>query len=219
MATDIRQIAMFSGNPEAFFKALQACAATRFYPAKSIITWEGDECLSVYFILEGWVELYRASLDGREQIIDRLGEGEAFNLAPVFMESAIQQATARALKPCTLMVIRKKEFLNLLDQFPESYKALARYFASRLAMMADHIENLSLHSVRVRLARFLIREAEKGSDPGWTQEDMGRRLGTVRDVIGRTLRRFENDGLIRMARQRILLLDRDRLTHTAEGRQ
>ncbi len=217
MAIDPRQIVLFSGLPEPFFTALQACAAIKKYPAKSIITWEGDECLSVYFILEGRVELYQASPDGREQIIDRLGEGEAFNLAPAFKDSPVQQATARALEPCILMMIGQREFIHLMDQFPESYKALAKYFASRLVMMVEMIQNLSLHSVRVRLAKFLMREAEIGTDPRWTQEDMARRLGTVRDVIGRTLRQFEDDGLIRITRQRILLLDRERLTRTAKG--
>jgi CRP/FNR family transcriptional regulator len=217
MAIDPRQFVLFRGLPEPFFTALQDCAAIKKYPAKSIITWEGDECLSVYFILEGRVELYQASPDGREQIIDRLGEGEAFNLAPVFKIPAVQQATVRALTPCSLMMIGQSEFIHLMDQFPQSYKALAKYFAFRLVMMAEMIQNLSMHSVRVRLARFLMHEAEIGGDPRWTQEDMARRLGTVRDVVGRTLRQFEDDGLIRIARQRILLLDRERLTRTAKG--
>jgi CRP/FNR family cyclic AMP-dependent transcriptional regulator len=215
MAIDFKQIALFADFPETFFEAMHACAVIKKFPAKSIITWEGDECQLVYFILEGWVELFRASRDGREQIIERLKEGEAFNLAPIFTTMPVQQATARALKPSILAVVSQKDFINLMDQFPQSYKALACHFARRLANMADSIETLSLYSVRGRLAKFLIDEADTSGDQRWTQEDMARRLGTVRDVIGRMLRQFEDDGLIRMARQRILLLDRERILDIA----
>lgn len=219
MATDLKGIPLFAGFPDSFFEAIRKCVVVKKFPEKAIIIWEGDECQSVYFVLEGQVELYCASNEGREQIIDRLGKGEAFNLAPVFVENPIQQATVRAIRPSTLAVIGQKDFLVLMDRFPESCKVIAQLFVTRLVDMTDSLVTISLHPVRVRLARFLIHEAESCGDSGWTQGDMARRLGTVRDVIGRVLRKFEDDELIRITRQRIMLLDRERLMRMAEGNE
>ena len=41
-------------------------------------------------------------------------------------------------------------------------------------------------------------------------------LGTVRDIVGRTLRAFADAGLVQMERQRIVLLDREGLEAEAE---
>ena len=51
----------------------------------------------------------------------------------------------------------------------------------------------------------------------WTQDDMARQIGTVRDVIGRTLRDFEGKGLIQRDRGNISLIDREGLERTANG--
>jgi CRP/FNR family transcriptional regulator len=91
-----------------------------------------------------------------------------------------------------------------------------RDFAARLHHLTNLTEDLALRTVRGRLARFLISEADLGSvDREWTQEEMAVRLGTVRDVIGRTLRSLEDEGLVRRERQQIILLDREALMEEA----
>ena len=88
--------------------------------------------------------------------------------------------------------------------------------------MTDLIETLSLYSVRQRVAKFLIDEAdaiEKENAVRWTQTDMAKRLGTVRDVLGRTLRKFADEGLVRFERERIILLDRQGLEKAATGEE
>jgi CRP/FNR family transcriptional regulator len=63
--------------------------------------------------------------------------------------------------------------------------------------------------VRERLARFLLEHVEGGQvAQRWTQEEIAAHLGTVRDMVGRTLRAFADAGLLRIERQRIVLLNR-----------
>jgi CRP/FNR family transcriptional regulator len=76
----------------------------------------------------------------------------------------------------------------------------------------DLVEDLSLRTVRGRLARLLLEEAESGEvTRHWTQAEIAARLGTVREMIGRTLRALADAGHIRIDRQRIVLLDREGL--------
>jgi CRP-like cAMP-binding protein len=95
------------------------------------------------------------------------------------------------------------------------------------------VENLGLYSVPERLIRFLLDQADQHTDQAsgsaagpsedtrpaviqrWTQQDIAVHLGTVRDVIGRSLRALEDDGLIRLDRGRITLVDRGELERLA----
>jgi len=103
--------------------------------------------------------------------------------------------------------------------------ALLQDFADRLDHLTILVEDLSLRTVRGRLARFLLEHAstELGGTVGegevarrWTQDEIAAHLGTVRDTVGRTLRAFVDAGLVRMDRQRIVLLDREGLEAEAQ---
>jgi CRP/FNR family cyclic AMP-dependent transcriptional regulator len=80
------------------------------------------------------------------------------------------------------------------------------------------VEDLALHTVRTRLARFLLARADGKQPPKrWTQEEVAAQIGTVRDVVGRALRTFVADGLIRRERGRIVVVDRESLELEATG--
>lgn len=96
--------------------------------------------------------------------------------------------------------------------------AILEDFAEKLDHLTDLVEDLALRTVRGRLARFLLEQAdERGTTTRWTQDDIAARIGTVRDMVGRTLRSFVDAGLIRRDRQRIVLLDREGLEQEAGG--
>ena len=86
------------------------------------------------------------------------------------------------------------------------------------------VEDLSLRSVKSRLARLLLAEAEGGASTTEldrsqmvTQAEMAARLGTVREMIGRALRELADDGLIEFDRHRIVIVNRDGLVGVGEG--
>lgn len=222
MPTDIKTIRLLCGQSQDVFTRIIECSVVKHYQANEFISWQADSCEFVYFILKGEVEIYRLSPAGREQILDRLGQGGCLNLVPAILENASNQANARALSACELLALRKSEFSRMLKQFPEFALAVTRFFAERLVRMADLIETLSLYSVRQRVAKFLVDQAdaiENDSSIRWTQSDMAKPLGTVRDVLGRTLRKFADEGLVRFEREKIILLDRQGLEKAALGEE
>jgi CRP/FNR family transcriptional regulator len=222
MKIDYAEIGLFRDLPDEVLAEVIECAQVKHMDADAPVIWAGDECEAVYFILAGRVDISRLSAQGREQVLERLGPGEAFNLVPVFQRNPLNPADAKTVGPAELLCIERKEFLRLMGCHPQLTRALAAYLAGRLSNMVDLAERLALFPVRQRLAAFLINQADavgKDAAQQWTQEDIARRLGTVRDVVGRALRRFEQEGLIRFQRQRIQLLDRERLQSLADGRE
>jgi CRP/FNR family cyclic AMP-dependent transcriptional regulator len=207
-----RRIPLFKSlSDDALARMARVVHARAAVPGETII-FEGDLCEAAYFIVEGQVRVSRLSRSGREQVLARLGPGQTFNTVPPFQPHGINHATVEALTPVTLYVITRDDFRRLVGECAELALVVLQDFADRLDHLTDLVEELSLHTVRGRLARFLLDHAEAGGvSRRWTQEEIAAHLGTVRDMVGRTLRAFADAGLVRMEREHIFLLDREGL--------
>jgi len=187
-----------------------------FSPGQMIVS-EGEPCQAVYFVAQGVVRLYRLSLEGREQVLAYLGPGESFNLVPV-LDGRPNLTTVDALTEVTLYTISCQRFHQIVRDRHEVALAVLERMAARVRRLIDMVEGLALHTVRTRLARFLLAQVEGTRHPKhWTQEEIAAHIGTVRDVVGRTLRAFADDGLIRRERGRIVVVDREGLEREAAG--
>jgi CRP/FNR family transcriptional regulator len=193
-------------------------ASTRNHPAGTILQIEGEECTRVSFVIKGALRIYRSAPNGREQVLQNLGPGMQFNTIPVISGQTVLKASARALTDITLFHIPAKDFLRIMNRHADFSSAVAAELALRLEHMTGLVEDLSLRSVRGRLARFLLDQADQGEiSAQWTQDEIAARLGTVRDVIGRTLRGFMDAGLIRREGSRLMLVDRAGLENVTDS--
>jgi CRP-like cAMP-binding protein len=89
-----------------------------------------------------------------------------------------------------------------------------------VATTAALLEDVATQHVRHRLARLLLSLGESRNIKaphggllidGWTHEELASCVGTVREVASRTLKQFEREGLIRLGRRHLVLLDPIRL--------
>ena len=184
------------------------------------VLWEEDACQAVYFITSGAVEVYRTSADGREHTLRVLRAGDSFNLVPALMREGKNLSNVRCLTQTDLLVVDQTDLNLILARYPHFAVHVLQVLAVRLADMTGLVGELALHTVRQRTAAFLMREADDDSiEKGkrWTQGDMARQIGTVRDVIGRVLREFEESGFIRRERSNVSLLNREGLERIANG--
>jgi CRP/FNR family cyclic AMP-dependent transcriptional regulator len=208
----LRRISLFTDLPQETLARLGRVAIRRTYEADEIIILEGAPCRAAYFVAEGHVRASRISSEGREQVLARLGAGQGFNTVPPFQPCGVNHATVRAVEEVTVYAVTKEDFLRSVSEDARLALALLQDFADRLDHLTDLVEDLSLRTVRGRLARFLLEQAEAGEVTAtWTQTEIAARLGTVREMIGRTLRAFADAGLIQIDRQRIVLLNREGL--------
>jgi CRP/FNR family cyclic AMP-dependent transcriptional regulator len=204
-------------SAETLARLAQVARPRRCEPGELILL-EGAPCQAGFVVAAGQVRVYRVSAAGREQVLVLLGAGEAFNTVPLFQEHGVNHASAEAVTPATLYVFPRDDLRRLAAECPDLALTLLQDFADKLDHLTDLVEDLALRTVRGRLARFLLQNAEQGQVArSWTQDEIAAQLGTVRDMVGRTLRAFADAGLLRLDRQRIVLLDREGLQREAEG--
>ncbi len=193
---------------------------------------EGEPCQAVYFVAQGVVRTGRLSPEGREQVLAYLGPGEPFNLVPA-LDGGPTLATVDAVTDTRLYTISCERLREIMRDHHGVALAVMERLGAEVRRLSDMVEDLALHTVRTRLARFLLTHAsaepssraqaeglggvaESTQPPKrWTQEELAAQIGTVRDVVGRALRTFADDGLIRRERGRLVVVDRARLERAA----
>lgn len=215
MTIDVQELQIipyFDSLSPTTVEKLAGLCSTLTYGKGEIIQVVGEKCRWIAFVQKGAVIIFRSAIDGREQILQSLGPGMHFNAVPALNGIGIVRASVRAVTPVSLLLIPVEEFRELLQRRADLAYALVNDMAKRLDNLTDLVEDLSLRSVRGRLARFLIDQADNGKDfEQWTQDEIAARLGTVRDVIGRTLRGFIVRGLLRRENGKLELVDREKL--------
>lgn len=198
--------------------SISKIAVFRNYLPKYHITIEGKSCQSVYLILKGDVNVFRTSLNGRKQVVARLGPGDWLNASCCLSSKEKNLASAVALSPVKVLLFTGKNFLRLVKKTPPFGLMVLDNFSGRIEKMTDKIENLSLRSTSGRVAFFLLDHADESGVIHWhcTQKDIADRIGTVADVVGRVVRKFADDGLIEMpVRHCIVIKNKERLMEEA----
>jgi CRP/FNR family cyclic AMP-dependent transcriptional regulator len=204
----------------------------RTFSPGQVIVLEGEPCQAVYFVAQGVVRIGRLSPEGREQVLAYLGPSEPFNLVPA-LDGGPTLATVDAVTDTKLYTISCERLREIMRDHQGVALAVMERLGAEVRRLSDMVEDLALHTVRTRLARFLLTHASAepssraqaeglggvvdGIQPPkrWTQEELAAQIGTVRDVVGRALRTFANDGLIRRERGRLVVVDRARLERAA----
>ena len=197
---------------DAALQRLAAVTSLRRVGVGEMIFTEGDQPPFLFVVQRGWLKAVKLSAEGREQILDFVGPGQAINLAPMFAGQP-SPATLIALEESALWTIEQATLLELLGQYPAMARGVIRLLASRLIYTLSLVEDLSLRSVTGRLAKLLLMQVQHSGEltlsrRRWaTQAEIAARLGTVPDVAQRALRSLAKDGLIEVTRQQIIIRD------------
>lgn len=217
---ELLHLPTFSNLSHATRQAISRRVFIRKFPQGKTLVIEGLPAEFGYFLISGQVRVLRMSEEGRLQVLGRFGNGAPLNIISLLTNARVNRASIEALSSLTTLVITAEDFDFFLKHYLDFSNLLLKVFAERMAGMTDLAAILSLYSVRARLAQFLMELAElPNMHGGWTQDEIAAQIGTVRDVVGRILRDFEDQGLIQRDRQNIILLDRKGLSAIAEQKQ
>lgn len=210
----LRTVSFCANLPNTIIVALAAIAVPLRHGAGTVIQIEGDAAQAMYVVIQGHVKIVRIAANGREQVLNVIGAGGHFNTVPMFDDGPCP-ANVEALADVALLALPREALLRVVDEHPPLARALLREFTGRLRHLVNLVDELALHSVQGRLAGLLLTQAEAAergiAGPPLTQAEMAAQLGTVREMVARTLKSFEVQGIIQLERGAITILDREKL--------
>jgi len=212
-------VSLFSGLPERDLELLAEIALPRTFKGGELIFSEGDEGRGFYVVVEGRVEVFKLSPEGRKQVLHFLGPGEPFGEVAVFSGRSFP-AHAAALKDSHLLFFPREAFIRLMEEHPPLILRMLAVLARRLREFAALIEDLSLKEVSGRLAGYILslREGRGGSEEVELEVSKGQLanlLGTAPETLSRALARLSKAGLIEVEGRSIRILDQEGLAQLA----
>lgn len=216
--TRLQSVSYLAGLETQILSDLAGLASERSFAAGQAIMWEGEPVVGLYLVAEGIVKISRYSSEGREHILHLIHAGDTFNDVAA-LDGGPNPATATAYTDATVYLFPRNDLRLIVERHPDLAWALIESMARRARYLVNMVEDLSMRSVKGRLARLLLEQAEANQSGAvqrlLTQEEMASRLGTVREMVGRALRSLAAEGIIEFDRHRIVVLDAERLADTA----
>ncbi len=212
----LKSIPYFSGLKPAELDSVRKLIFEKRYDQGEMILLEGDAAEALYFVAFGIVKVFKTSADGKEQILKIMRPGEPVNDAPMF-NGGLNPASAQAMGQVLLYGITKSDLEAIIRSQPQVALNVIKVMAGELRHLMSLVEDLSFRHVTGRVAKILLEYAgdEKGAEPRLTQRDMAAMAGTVREVVSRSLKTLEEEGVIRLDRHRIVITDEAALKEKA----
>jgi CRP/FNR family transcriptional regulator, cyclic AMP receptor protein len=200
--------------------ALVARAQTRtFAPAETIfLMGSPGDCMMM--VLSGSVRISVSSADGKELMLAIVRQGEMLGEIALF-DRKERTADAVALTECRLAILERREILSFLESHPGALLRLIDMLCSRLRRTNEHIAELALLPLPVRLAKAMLRLATADGDPSvlairLSQRELGTMVGATRESINKCLRVWHRCDIIRMGGGAIAIANRAALEELAE---
>ncbi len=129
--------------------------APKKYNKGSILFQKGDVASAFYFILDGWVKIYRLSPVGSETVVGLFTRGESFAEAAMF-NGGHYPVDAEIVSPSRMLCIHAEKFRTLVHDEPDLALAMLASCSKHLKFLVEQLEQIKLLSAPRRIADFLV---------------------------------------------------------------
>jgi CRP/FNR family transcriptional regulator len=187
----------------------------RKVPAGATLFDAHTPCAGFPLVLSGVVKVLQRYPNGRELPLYRVHPGESCLLSgSCLLGHADYTATGIAETDVDLLVLPPADFQALIASDEAFRRHVFSLFGERLATLMSLVEAIAYQKLDQRLAALLLA---KGDPVKATHQALADELGSVREIVSRLLRVFEDRGWVDLARERIRITDRRALAALAEG--
>jgi CRP/FNR family transcriptional regulator, cyclic AMP receptor protein len=186
----------------------------RNHPKGGVILLADEPGDSLFIVRSGRVKVVLVGEEGREVILGMLGVGQHFGELSL-IDSRPRSAHVIAVEDSVLFVLRREDFRRRVEESPLVAWSLLQELSRRLRRADEQIGSLVLLDVEGRVARLLLDAADETgalpTDRRLTHQTIAQMIGASRETVSRTMREFQDQGLISVVRRQITLADRPAL--------
>ena len=195
----------FKGISDSSIDALVKIAIPKTLNKREVLFFEGQKGHSLFLLVEGTVQLYKNSIDGREVVIKTIGSGEIFGEVILF-EKDSYPVSACAIEKSTVYLMPKRQIVCLFqrEQFRNDF---IRMLMEKQRYLTDKILSLTAFDVEERL--FLFLEEQFGKNVEYTinltKKDVAAAIGTLPETLSRVLMRLKKQNVLVWKENKIYL--------------
>lgn len=210
---NLGQIALFSDLASAEIERLLAAARVVKVPDGGFFFLQGDPADHLYVLQGGLVRLGQVTADGQQVLQRVIAPGTLFG-AVALMPSAVYPVSAEAAADCQALSWSTRQMMEFVKEMPTLALNALRMMAGHVQEVQDRFRELATQRVERRLAGALLRLAsqtgrkvEEGVliDLALSRQDLAEMTGTTLYTVSRILSQWEEKGLIRSGRERVII--------------
>jgi CRP/FNR family transcriptional regulator len=207
-----------AGATHATLEHIAETAIARKVPAGSVMFSAHSPCAGFPLILAGSVRVLQRYPNGRELQLYRVKPGESCLLSGSSLLGQTEYAASGiAETDVELLLVPPAEFDALIATDEVFRRHVFTLFSDRVAGLMQVVEAIAYQKLDQRLAALLVNRDADGGEIRTTHQALADELGSVREIVTRLLRGFEDRGWVDLGRERIRVVDRRALAGLAAG--
>ncbi len=215
-----RIAAVFPGLASAPAPTLERMAREGTYrkaAAGSLMFDAQSPCSGFPLVLAGSIRVLQRYPNGRELQLYRVTPGESCLLSGSCLLSQTNYAASGIAETDVEILILPPALFQALIAGDDSFRRhVFEVFGERLSALMQIVEAIAYQKLDQRLAAVLVNRAPDG-EIHTTHQALADELGSVREIVSRLLRNFEDRGWVDLGRERVRIVDRDALASLARG--
>jgi len=188
----LNTVSLFANVPDSFLSELEKLSVTRKYPKNTILVTEGDESGHLYIIVTGRVSVYTSDSDGRQVILNYMGEGEYFGELSL-LDGKPRSASVVTISSCELIAISRSSFQELLNSDPGFSQVMIEELTRRVRTLTDSVRDLALLDVYGRVSNVLEKLSDESGrihKPKVTHQEIANMVGASREMVSRIMKQL-----------------------------
>ncbi|QQG37298.1 MAG: Crp/Fnr family transcriptional regulator [Micavibrio aeruginosavorus] len=200
-ANALKKTALFSGMDDEKVALFASKSLVRHYEKGEELFAMGDQAASFFFIIDGWVKLYRITREGEESIINVFAPHETFAEAAVFGPMQRYPVNAQAVEDTTLLEIPRSLFVETIRADSDLAISILGAIAAKQHYLIQQIEQLTVREAPQRIGTFLLRLCPPGATRNievalpYDKSLIARRLNIQPETFSRAFKKLEPHGV------------------------
>ncbi len=201
--------------PSALVAEVERHAVPMHAPAGSVLFDAGLACQALPLVLEGDIRVSKRAENGREIRLYGVHPGElCIVTVSCLLGGNAYPATGIAETEVSALALPRPLFMTLTAQHAPFRDAVFGLFSERLTGLMTLVEEVAFHKLDQRLAAWLAARAPTILA---SHQDIAQELGSVREIVSRLLKQFEEQQFVQLGRERIEVLAPLSLKRLAAG--
>lgn len=207
---------LFSGLSAQRLAALLDEAQLLRAPAGAVLFDAKQPCRGFPLVLEGSIRVTKRAPNGREILLYRVEPGQSCILSGgCLLGQSDYTASGIAETDVAILSVPPAPFNELMLQFEPFRRYVFGMYGERLGEVMELVEEVAFRQLDARLAQLLVR---RGPVVEGTHQRLAEELGSVREIVSRLLRSFEQRGWVRIERERVTVTDPKALSAVVQER-
>lgn len=211
----ISKVAVFSGLSYEDMLEIIKLTGHKSYDKGEYLCHEGDRLSTLFIVNSGKVKLSKFNVDGKEQILNIISDGDIFGEYHLFSDSEPYNFSAIALSTTKICTLSKKNMDYILNKHPSISQKILIELSKKLIKTENLVQNLSNVNTDAKVAYVLLELAEKYGETvndmiqikmPLTREEMANYAGVTRETMSRKLSAFTEEGLIETKGYKIIVI-------------